>query len=161
MEIYLMQHGPNLSKDEDPEESLSPEGEAQVAKAAQAIKRMGLGFDVIIASPKKRSKQTAAIVAEAVGFPVENILETEKVKAMTPAEETINYLKQFADKKSILVAGHLPSLAEVASFLLTSGSKATIQFERGGLGRIDVESIPTNEGKLRWYLTPQQLQLMT
>jgi hypothetical protein len=24
-----------------------------------------------------------------------------------------------------------------------------------------VESIPTNEGKLRWYLTPQQLQLMT
>ena len=161
MEIYLMQHGPNLSKDEDPEESLSPEGEAQVAKAAQAIKRMGLGFDVIIASPKKRSKQTAAIVAEAVGFPVENILETEKVKAMTPAEETINYLKQFADKKSILVAGHLPSLAEVASFLLTSGSKATIQFERGGLGRIDVESIPTNEGKLRWYLTPRQLQLMT
>ncbi|MGD9339111.1 MAG: hypothetical protein PVF76_17430 [Syntrophobacterales bacterium] len=80
---------------------------------------------------------------------------------MTPAEETINYLKQFADKKSVLIAGHLPSLAEVASFLLTSGSKATIQFERGGLGRIDVESIPTNEGKLRWYLTPQQLQLMT
>ncbi|MGD8372930.1 MAG: phosphohistidine phosphatase SixA [Syntrophobacterales bacterium] len=161
MEIYLMQHGPNLSKDEDPEESLSPEGEAQVSKAAQAIKRMGLGFEVIIASPKKRSKQTAAIVAEAVGFPVEDILETEKVKAMTPAEETINYLKQFAAKKSVLIAGHLPSLAEVASFLLTSGSKATIQFERGGLGRIDVESIPTNEGKLRWYLTPQQLQLMT
>ncbi|MGD9339110.1 MAG: histidine phosphatase family protein [Syntrophobacterales bacterium] len=79
MEIYLMQHGPNLSKDEDPEESLSPEGEAQVSKAAQAIKRMGLGFEVIIASPKKRSKQTAAIVAEAVGFPVEDILETEKV----------------------------------------------------------------------------------
>lgn len=161
MEIYLMQHGPNLSKDEDPEESLSPEGEAQVSKVAQAIKRMGLKFEVIIASPKKRSKQTAAIVAEAVGFPLENILETEKVKAMTPAEETINYLKQFAGKKSILVAGHLPSLAEVASFLLTSGSKATIQFERAGLGRIDVESIPTNEGKLRWYLTPQQLQLMT
>jgi phosphohistidine phosphatase len=161
MEIYLMQHGPNLSKDEDPEESLSPEGEAQVSKAAQAIKRMGLRFEVIIASPKKRSKQTAAIVAEAVGFPVDNILETEKIKAMTPVEETINYLKQFAEKKSILLAGHLPSLAEVASFLLTSGSKATIQFERGGLGRIDVESIPTHEGKLRWYLTPQQLQLMT
>lgn len=161
MEIYLMQHGPNLAKDEDPEESLSTEGEAQVSKAAQAIKRMGLGFEVIIASPKKRSKQTAAIVAEAVGFPAEDILETEKVKAMTPAEETINYLKQFADKKSVLIAGHLPSLAEVASFLLTSGSKATIQFERGGLGRIDVETLPTNEGKLRWYLTPQQLQLMT
>ncbi|MGW8208805.1 MAG: SixA phosphatase family protein, partial [Syntrophobacteria bacterium] len=125
-----------------------------------AIKRMGLQFDVIIASPKTRSQQTAALVAKAVGFPVEGIVETEKVKAMTPAEEAIAYLAQFEDKDSILIAGHLPSLAEVASALLTSGSKATIQFERGGIGRIDVDKLPTNEGKLRWYLTPAQLELM-
>ena len=160
MEIYLMQHGPNLSKDEDPEESLSPEGEVQVSKAAQAINRMGLTFDVILASPKKRSKQTAAIVAEAVEFPVDSIVETEKVKAMTPAEDTISFLKQFEGKKSLLIAGHLPSLAEVASALLTSGSKAKIQFERGGIGRIDVDALPTHEGRLRWYLTPIHLELM-
>ena len=160
MEIYLMQHGPNFSKDEDPEESLSPEGEGQVSKAAEAIRKMGLKFDVVIASPKRRSKQTAAIVAKAVGFPVEGIVETDRAKAMTPAEETVNYLKQFEDRQSVLIAGHLPSLAEVASSLLTLGSKATIQFERGGIGRIDVESLPTHEGRLRWYLTPDQLALM-
>ena len=64
---------------------------------------------------------------------------------MTPAEEAIAYLAQFEDKDSILIAGHLPSLAEVASALLTSGSKATIQFERGGIGRIDVDKLPTND----------------
>jgi phosphohistidine phosphatase len=160
MEIYLMQHGPNLSKDEDPEESLSLEGEVQISKAAQAIKKMGLEFDVIIASPKKRSQQTAALVARTIGFPVDSIVETEKVKAMTPAEETIRYLEEFQGKQSVLIAGHLPSLAEVASFLLTSGSKATIQFERGGIGRIDVNALPTHEGRLRWYLTPAQLDLM-
>jgi phosphohistidine phosphatase len=158
MEIYLMQHGPNLSKDEDPEEPLSPEGKRLVSKAARAIKRMGLKFDEIIASPKTRSQQTAALVAEAVGFPLESIVET--VKAMTPAEETIAYLAQFGEKDSILIAGHLPSLGEVTSALLTSGSKATIQFERGGIGRIDVDKLPTHEGKLRWYLTPAQLELM-
>ncbi|MGW8221390.1 MAG: phosphohistidine phosphatase SixA [Syntrophobacteria bacterium] len=160
MEIYLMQHGPNLSKDEDPEESLSPEGEVQISKAAQAIKKMGLEFDVIIASPKKRSQQTAALVARTIGFPVDSIVETEKVKAMTPAEETIRYLEEFQGKQSVLIAGHLPSLAEVASSLLTSGSKAAVQFERGGIGRIDVEALPTHEGRLRWYLTPAQLDLM-
>lgn len=160
MEIYLMQHGPNLSKDVDPEESLSPAGEEQVFKAAQAIKKMGLSFDVIIASPKKRSKQTAAIVAEAIGFPLDSIVETEQVKAMTPAEDTISYLKQFEGKKSLLIAGHLPSLAEVASALLTSGSRATVEFERGGIGRIDLDGLPTHEGRLRWYLTPAQLDLM-
>jgi phosphohistidine phosphatase len=67
MELYLMQHGPNLSKDEDPEEPLSPDGKKQILKAAKAIKKMGLQFDVVIASPKKRSQQTAEIVAEAVG----------------------------------------------------------------------------------------------
>jgi phosphohistidine phosphatase len=121
---------------------------------------MGLSFDAIIASPKKRSQQTAAIVAEAVGFPLESILETELVKAMTPAAETIGYLKQFAAKNSVLIAGHLPSLAEVASSLLTSGSKATVRFERGGIGRIDVSTLPTHEGELIWYLTPEQLRLM-
>jgi phosphohistidine phosphatase len=160
MEIYLMQHGPNLSKDEDPEEALSPDGKKLVSRAAKAIKRMGLQFDAILASSKKRSQQTAALVAEAVGFPLERIVETEKVKAMTPAEETIAYLVQLDEKESILIAGHLPSLAEIASALLTSGSKATIQFERGGIGRIDVEKLPTHEGKLRWYLTPAQLELM-
>ena len=160
MEIYLMQHGPNLSKDEDPEEPLSPDGKKQILRAAKAIKKMGLQFDVVIASPKKRSQQTAEIVAEAVGFPIERIVETAKVKAMTPAEETIAYLGQFNEKESILIAGHLPSLAEIGSILLTSGSKATIQFERGGLGRIDVGKLPTHEGKLRWYLTPAQLELI-
>jgi phosphohistidine phosphatase len=160
MEIYLMQHGPNLSKDEDPEEPLSPEGKKLVSKAARAIKKMGLKFDLIIASPKTRSQQTAALVAEAVGFPLEGIVETEKVKAMTPAEETIAYLAQFGEKDSILIAGHLPSLGEVTSALLTSGSKATIQFERGGIGRIDVDKLPTHEGKLLWYLTPAQLELI-
>jgi len=160
MEIYLMQHGPNLSKEEDPEEPLSPDGKKQVSKAAKAIKRMGLQFDKIIVSPKTRSQQTATLVAEAVGFPVERIVETEKVKAMTPAEETIAYLSQFEEKDSILIAGHLPSLAAIASTLLTSGSKATIQFERGGIGRIDVDKLPTHEGRLRWYLTPGQLELM-
>ncbi len=160
MEIYLMQHGPNLSKDEDPEEPLSPDGKILVSKAAKAIKKMGLKFEVIIASPKTRSQQTALLVAEAVGFPAERIVETEKVKAMTPAEETIAYLAQFDEKDSILIAGHLPSLAEVASALLTSGSKAKIQFERGGIGRIDVEKLPSHDGKLRWYLTPAQLELM-
>jgi len=33
MEIYLMQHGPSFSRDADPEESLTPDGEAQITTA--------------------------------------------------------------------------------------------------------------------------------
>jgi len=95
-----------------------------------------------------------------VGFPQEKIVETEKVKAMTPPEETVQALSALAGAGRVLVAGHLPSVAEVASFLLTEGSKAAVQFEMGGCCRIDVEQVPTHEGRLRWYLTSDQLKLI-
>jgi phosphohistidine phosphatase len=160
MEIYLMQHGPSLPKEKDPDEGLSPEGEGRIHTSGKALKKMGIVFDAILASTKKRSRQTAAIIAEEVGFPIEKIIETDKLKAMTPPEETIQALAEMSGYKKVLVAGHLPSLAEVASFLLTGGSKATVEFERGGCCRIDVEELPAHSGRLRWYLTPEQLNLI-
>jgi len=160
MEIYLMQHGPSFSKDVDPEESLTPDGEAQIVTAGRGLKRMGLRFDVIVCSTKKRARQTARIVAEQLGFGPEKILQTDLLKPMAAPEESIRFLKQYEGDKAVLVAGHLPSLAEIASALLTAGSKATVQFERGGIGRIDVDSLPTHQGRLRWYLTPEHLKLI-
>ncbi|OEU53057.1 MAG: phosphohistidine phosphatase SixA [Desulfobacterales bacterium S3730MH5] len=160
MEIYLMQHGPALPKEQDPEEGLSPEGEARIHASGQALKKMGVSFDAVLSSPKKRSRQTAAIVAETVGFKQEKIIETEKVKAMTSPEETVEVLAGLSGAERVLIAGHLPSVAELASFLLTEGSKAAVQFEMGGCCRIDVEKLPTHSGRLRWYLLPAQLQLI-
>ncbi len=160
MEIYLMQHGPALPKDQDPEEGLGPEGQDRIHAGGQALKKMGVTFDMILSSPKKRSKQTAAIVAEEVGFPVEKIIETTKVKAMAPPEETVQALSELSGAERVLIAGHLPSVAEVASFLLTEGLKAAVQFEMGGCCLIDVDELPTHSGCLRWYLTPAQLKLI-
>jgi phosphohistidine phosphatase len=160
MEIYLMQHGPALPKDRDPEEGLNPEGEARIHASGQALKKMGVVFDAILSSPKKRSRQTAAIVAQEVGFPLEKIVETPQVKAMTPPAETIQALSELSGTERVLIAGHLPSVAEVASFLLTQGAKATVQFEMGGCCRIDVDELPTHSGRLRWYLIPDQLKLI-
>jgi len=160
MEIYLMQHGPALPKEQDPEEGLSPEGEVRIHTSGQALKKMGIAFDAVLSSPKKRSRQTAAIVAGEVGFPVERIAETKKVKAMAPPEETVQALSELSGAERVLVAGHLPSVAEVASFLLTEGSKAAVEFKMGGCCRIDVEHLPTHSGRLQWYLTPAQLKLI-
>ena len=160
MELYLMQHGPYLPKEQDPDEGLSPDGDARIHASGKALRRMGITFDAIFSSPKKRSGQTAAIVAGEVGFPPDKITETDKVKAMTPPEETVEMLCGLWGYKRVLIAGHLPSVGEVASSLLTEGSKASIAFEMGGCCRIDVEALPTHSGKLRWYLTPEQLELI-
>ena len=118
MEIYLMQHGSALPKEQDPEESLSPDGKAQIHASGKALKKIGITFDVILSSPKKRSQQTASIVAEEVGFPPDKIIQTEKVKALTHPKETLTIVAEYSGNRRILIAGHLPSVAEVASFLL-------------------------------------------
>ena len=160
MEIYLMQHGDYVSKEQDPEESLSPEGKDKMNKIAQALTRIDIKIDQIITSPKKRARETAEIVATSVGSSPEKIVETPLVKALTPPQETIEYLGQFAHLKSLLIVGHLPSLARITSYLLMDGSQEMIHFERGGIARIDVESLPTRAGQLRWYLTPELLGLI-
>jgi len=160
MELYLMQHGLYLPKEQDPDEGLSPDGDARIHASGKALRRMGITFDAIFSSPKKRSGQTAAIVAGEVGFPPDKITETDRVKAMTPPEETVEMLCGVWGYKRVLIVGHLPSVGEVASSLLTEGSKATIAFEMGGCCRIDVEELPTHAGQLKWYLTPDQLELI-
>lgn len=160
MELYLMQHGLAAAKEENPEQPLSREGVAQIKASATALKKMGITFEVIIASTKKRSKQTAALVAEVTNYPYSDIVKTELAKPMTKAKETIDFLQQFVDEGPVLIAGHLPSLCEVASALLTDGSSVNIAFENGGLCRIDVSSLPTSAAELRYCLTADQLRLI-
>jgi phosphohistidine phosphatase len=158
MEIYLMQHGQALPKEQDPEEGLSAEGRERIRASAWGLEKMGLSFDAILCSPKKRSRQTAALVAEELGFPPEEIIETEKVKAMTPPGDTVQVLVELSRVERVLIAGHLPSLAEVASFLLTEGSGAAVQFENGGCCCIEADQLPTRSARLRWHLTSAQLK---
>ena len=42
MEIYLMQHGSALPKEQDPEEGLSPDGKAKIHASGKALKKWEL-----------------------------------------------------------------------------------------------------------------------
>lgn len=160
MEIYLMQHGQSFSKEADPERSLTPEGEIQIEASAQALQKMGLGFDLVVTSPKKRARQTAEIVAQKLDYPINEIKVTETLQPTAPAPEAIAFLKAYEDKGRVLLAGHLPSLGEIASDLLSEGSKVSIHFEMGGLCWIDVDLVEGGPGELRSYLRPDQLRLI-
>ena len=63
-----MQHALAYPAEENPERALSPTGIGQAKAAGRGIKRLNLSFDLIVASPKRRSHQTAALIAESVRF---------------------------------------------------------------------------------------------
>ena len=160
MEIYLMQHGQALAEEVDPERSLSAEGENQIAVTAKALQRMGIGFDLIVSSPKKRARQAAEMVAKRLGYPVDTIRMTETLQPKAPPEEAVAFIRTQKDKARLLLAGHLPSLGEIASGLLSRGVKVPIHFQMGGVCRIDVDLSRGELGELRWCLTPDQLRFI-
>jgi phosphohistidine phosphatase len=160
MEFYLMQHGQAVPEEENPEQPLSREGVAQIQASAAAMKRMGISFDVIVCSPKKRSRQSAALVAEGVNYPYSDIVETEKIKATAPADEAVSFLRGLGEGKKVLVAGHLPSLARIAALLLGGDRPVRLRFENGGLCRIDVDELAPGEGELVFQIPAAQLKMV-
>ncbi len=155
MLIHLMQHGACLSKELDENQPLSPVGREMVEKTAKAASILGLRFELVVASPKVRSRQTAAIVAEHTGYPVSRIEMTEAIKAMASPQTTIDFIREYEGLNSVLIVGHLPSLAKVASTLLTGELSVAINIENAGLMQIALPS--KGNGTLNWHLTPSQL----
>ncbi|MFQ5962803.1 MAG: phosphohistidine phosphatase SixA [Candidatus Scalinduaceae bacterium] len=160
MEIYLVQHGAAYTKDEDSERHLNDDGLKQCHVTGKALKRLRLDFDLIFCSPKARAHQTAVIIAEEVGYPKDQIKVTPTLEPTVPAEDAVSYLKDFTDKNNMLLAGHLPSLGEIASELLSETARVSVHFEMGGVCRIDVEQLPTHKGDFRWFLLPEHLNLI-
>jgi phosphohistidine phosphatase len=158
MEIYLMQHGQAFSEEADPERSLTPEGEDQIVASAKALQNIGISLDLVVASPKKRARQTAEIVARRLDYPVDDIKVTETLQPTAPAPDAIAFLRAYEDKTRVLLAGHLPSLGEIASDLLSEGSKVAIHFSMGGVCRIDVDLLERGSGELKWVIAPEHLR---
>lgn len=154
MHLYLMRHGPYLDKRDDPEEGLSSQGKEIVRSVCFDLRDLGVAPDLVLTSPKKRALETAAIAAEVLDYPRDEILETKLVKSMTPPRETIQYLNGLK-RQSILSVGHLPSVRLVASLLLTGNERLEVQFEAGSICAMETKGSLQGPVKLNWLIRPR------
>ena len=63
MNIYLVQHGKPVPKEEDPERPLSAQGKEDVEKMSAFLMKAGIEVDDIFHSGKTRARNTAEIIA--------------------------------------------------------------------------------------------------
>ncbi len=152
MKVYLMQHALAYSADENPQRPLSPAGIAQAKAAAKGVKRLGLSFDLIVTSDKRRAHQTAALIAEGVRYPHSDIMTSEAVLPDCPPLALLDLLSKESPESSVLVVGHLPHLAKFSEHLLQGGE---LLFENAGLASFDLTM--SASAKLEYLLTAKQL----
>ena len=167
MNLYVMRHGIALPADDssaaaDAARPLSPKGIKRTRKIAKGIRRLGLSFDVLLASPLTRARQPADLVAAALGSEA-SVEEMPDLAPDTTVERLLAALTRYGVHADLLLVGHAPVLNETVAHLL-SGAKPGrntlhLELKKGGLCRIEIDGVPPpTPGKLHWFLTPKHLR---
>ena len=128
--VYLVQHGQAKGDDEDPQRPLTDRGADDVAWVAHwAIDRFGVRPRRIVHSGKTRSRQTAEIWGRLVD------VNPEQGDALAPNDDPTTWARLLAEATDdVMLVGHLPHLATLASLLLTDEpERQLIGFQQGGV----------------------------
>lgn len=152
MDLWLVRHGEAVPEREDPARPLSPEGARAIRAIVESLAGKTGPFDLVAASGKKRAIQTAAIWAEAAGYPAVKIAETAALAPNATPEAFLGFLEDRGEEGRILCVGHLPSIAAIASFFLSDGDPVRLAFSPGTVCRIRVEATRRGAGELLLFV---------
>lgn len=150
MTLYLVQHGRNLPKDQDPDQPLSPQGREETNRIARTAAKLDLSLGLIQHSPKTRARQTAEIFAEQLG-PEQGLREREDIKAL---DDVIPVAGELGQARDLMLVGHQPFMGRLATYLATGYQEpAVIAFQNGGIVCLDLDA-ESGSWYIRWTLLP-------
>ena len=150
MALYLVQHGKSLPKDVDPDQGLSEEGIAETKRIADVARGYRVKVSLIRQSGKKRARQTAEILAEALS-PANGVAEVSGLKPMDDVAVCAATLDAAAD---IMLVGHLPFMERMASYLVTGTmEKPIFRFQNSGIVCLEIDP-QSGSWIIAWTLMP-------
>ena len=164
MQLYLVRHGIAQERTDeavraDSERRLTPKGKQRATSVAEGLAAMGCKPDRIATSPLCRCEETARILAKALCSEV----PYEVCALLAPgaeAEELVAWLQQCRGD-SVMVVGHMPDMAEIASDLLATGGGVRITFKKAAVCCIVFDGPPgKGAGRLQWLLQPRQFRAL-
>jgi phosphohistidine phosphatase len=160
MLLYVLRHAiavphgaPGFSKDSD--RPLTEKGARKMARIARVMKRLGIGYDVILTSPFPRALQTAEIVVKELGGGKSLVLTEHLAVGGDPERLIEEILTKYASAGSVMIVGHEPYLSLLISMLLSGHANLDITMKKGGLAKLNVSELTYGRcASLEWLLTP-------
>jgi phosphohistidine phosphatase len=163
MELYILRHaiavarGPEGSRP-DRDRPLTAAGAAKLRRVVRGMTVLGLAFDRILTSPSRRARQTAAVVATALGAEA----ALERSPHLAPAGDPRALLAQVASWRAarprVLVVGHEPYLSQLLAVLVSGDARTAVTLKKAGLCKLVAPTLRYGRcARLEWLLTPAQL----
>jgi phosphohistidine phosphatase len=153
LELYLVRHahaGNSATwNGPDSERPLSPKGRRQAERLGTFLAERGFAPDAIVTSPKLRARQTAQLIADAIGIAI-NV--DDRLGGPLDAQ-TIGEIAEHVGGTTVVLVGHDPDFSELCSLL--AGAEY-IPMKKGTLARIDLTlPVQPGGGVLRWLVPPE------
>jgi phosphohistidine phosphatase len=161
MRVILFRHGPARNHaanyEDDSKRPLTARGAAKTRRAARGLARIERSVTAVWTSPYTRADQTARMVAEALGSPL------EQVEELTPAgsqRKLLEALARLGASDTVVLVGHEPYLGKLATSLLF-GAALALPLKKAGACAIEIDGAPRpGAGRLQWFLAPRLLRRM-
>lgn len=141
---------------------------ARGRKAARAMgremRRLGLGFDHILASPAARVTETLAELAQGFGGAVDT--EFDESVYLAPVETLLALIHAADDADSrLLLVGHNPGMEQLALLLSGAGAlrdEIAVKYPTGALAEIGFDvahwrEVAAGGGRLARFIRPREL----
>jgi phosphohistidine phosphatase len=158
MELWLLRHAEaedRTASGKDEDRGLTADGLLQAKSVARGLAALEPGITLILTSPYRRARQTAARAAEALR-PSGGVRES---RALAPGNEPAAVLAELSDLKeeSALLVGHAPLLGFLLGRLVTGEPRREIPLSKTGAAWISWQGVE-HRGRLRAFLPPRVLE---
>ena len=155
LQLHLLRHAdagdPGAWRGDDDERPLSDKGYEQAERLALHLALLGFEPDAILSSSKVRARQTAEIVASAIG---QEVRIDDRLGGGLSLQTVEGILRDVGEAARPVLVGHDPDFSE----LLSSLTGARLEMKKGALARIDLPyGLREGAGQLRWLLPPDLL----
>jgi phosphohistidine phosphatase len=157
MQIYFLRHAnagePKLHPLKDAKRPLDKLGIEQSHDVGRALAAMDVTVDAIISSPLRRATQTAAVVANEIGYE-DKVVVDDALRPGAEFEQFQDLLRRNSRKESIMVIGHNPNLTEFLNKIVAGGNSGNaIELKKGSIARVEKEG--RKPAVLKWSLPPK------
>jgi len=139
MDLYLMRHAEavdlgvhGITRDAD--RALTDKGQRQAMRMGRLLKKLGVKFDMVLSSPFVRARDTAKRMLQEMDVSLK-ITNTDALKPDGKNDAIWQTILR-AESHSILIVGHLPSIASFAASLMGNLSDEPLHFHKGTLAAL-------------------------
>lgn len=158
MQVYLLRHGiaeNGRPGSADSARALVPEGKKKLKEVLSVAKSAGTKPTLVLTSPYRRAMETAEIAIGVLGLKKEDLVQTQSLLPTSDVAGVWDEIRVYKEEVALLLVGHEPLFGRLFAYLLGEPD-LLVDFKKGALARIDIDSFPPQpKGVLRWFIPPK------